>query len=204
MQLDPVIFIIIGLNVSRCFCVSFLFNSPKRRQEEKGMTEDISRTTVRVKVRIGPGKSDYFRNKARSYLVKKYCPLYSEICVFQWRWKSLSPVRFFATPWTIQSMEFSRPEYWSEYRIQTFPSPLDLPNSGIKPRSPTLQADSLLTEPQGESKYFRVYVKIDRCWKRTFCINIISKIEKMLLKLIQISEEVQGWFDLKGLYSFVV
>ena len=29
------------------------------------------------------------------------------------QWKSLSPVWLFATPWTIQSMEFSRPEYWS-------------------------------------------------------------------------------------------
>ena len=32
----------------------------------------------------------------------------------QWKWKSLSHVRLFATPWTVQSMEFSRPEYWSE------------------------------------------------------------------------------------------
>ena len=30
-----------------------------------------------------------------------------------WKWKSLSHVRLCATPWTIQSMEFSRPEYWS-------------------------------------------------------------------------------------------
>ena len=29
------------------------------------------------------------------------------------KWKSFSRVRLFATPWTIQSMEFSRPEYWS-------------------------------------------------------------------------------------------
>ena len=29
-------------------------------------------------------------------------------------WKSFSRVRLFTTPWTIQSMEFSRPEYWSE------------------------------------------------------------------------------------------
>ena len=29
------------------------------------------------------------------------------------KWKSLSRVRLFATPWTIQFMEFSRPEYWS-------------------------------------------------------------------------------------------
>ena len=30
-----------------------------------------------------------------------------------WKWKSLSCVRLFVTPWTLQSMEFSRPEYWS-------------------------------------------------------------------------------------------
>ena len=46
-------------------------------------------------------------------------------------------------------MEFSRPEYWSG---QSFPSPGDLPNAGIKPSSPTLQADSLPAEPQGKPK----------------------------------------------------
>ena len=57
-----------------------------------------------------------------------------------WKWKSLSLVWLFATPWTAQSMEFSRPEYWSVSSI--FPSPGDLPNPGIKPRSPALQVDS--------------------------------------------------------------
>ena len=46
------------------------------------------------------------------------------------KWKSLSPVWLFVTPRTIQSMEFSRPEY--------FPSPGDLSNPGIKSRSPAL------------------------------------------------------------------
>ena len=41
-------------------------------------------------------------------------------------------------------MEFSRPEYWSWVG--------DLPNPGIEPRSPTLQADSLRAEPQGKPK----------------------------------------------------
>jgi len=41
-------------------------------------------------------------------------------------------------------MEFSRQEYWSGL---PFPSPGDLPNPGIKPGSPALQADSLLSEP---------------------------------------------------------
>ena len=46
-------------------------------------------------------------------------------------------------------MEFSRQEYWSE---QLFPSPEDLANLGIKPRSSTLQADSLPGEPPGKPK----------------------------------------------------
>ena len=50
-------------------------------------------------------------------------------------------------PWTIQFMEFSRPEYWSGW---PFPSPGDLPNPGTEPRSPSLQVDSLPAEPQGK------------------------------------------------------
>ena len=44
-------------------------------------------------------------------------------------------------------MEFSRPEYWSG---KLFPSPGDLPNPGIEPRSPALRVDSLPAEPQGK------------------------------------------------------
>ena len=61
--------------------------------------------------------------------------------------QSLSHIWLFVTPWTIQSMKFSRPEYWSG---QPFPSPGDLPKPGIEPRSPTLQVDSLPAEPQGK------------------------------------------------------
>ena len=71
------------------------------------------------------------------------------ICYEKWKWKSLSHVRLFVTPWTIQSMEFSRPEYWSG---QPFPSPGDLPNPGTEPTSPALQVDSLPAEPQGKPK----------------------------------------------------
>ena len=54
--------------------------------------------------------------------------------------KLLSRVRLFATPWTVayqasQSMGFSRNEYWSGL---SFPSPGDLPDPGIEPRSPAL------------------------------------------------------------------
>ena len=66
--------------------------------------------------------------------------------------KSLSRVRLFVTPWTVAhqappSMEFSRQEYWSGL---PFPSPGDLPDPGIEPRSPALQADTLASEPPGK------------------------------------------------------
>ena len=63
--------------------------------------------------------------------------------------KSLSRVLLFATLWTVAhqappSMGFSRQEYWSGL---PFPSPGDLPDPGIEPRSPVLQADALTSEP---------------------------------------------------------
>ena len=66
--------------------------------------------------------------------------------------KSLSCVQLFVTPWTIAykgppSMEFSRQEYWSGL---PFPSPGDLPNPGIEPRSPALQAVALPSEQPGK------------------------------------------------------
>ena len=60
--------------------------------------------------------------------------------LWKWKWKLLIHVWLFATTWTIQSMKFSRP----------FPSPGDLPNSGVEPRSPALQVDCLPAEPHGK------------------------------------------------------
>ena len=53
------------------------------------------------------------------------------------------------TPWTVSyqdppSMQFSRQGYWSGL---PFPSPGDLPDPGIKLKSPTLQTDALPCEP---------------------------------------------------------
>ena len=58
-------------------------------------------------------------------------------------------------PWTVahqapQSVGFSRQEYWNGL---PFPSSGDLPNPGIKPEPPALQADSLLSEPPGQTSY---------------------------------------------------
>ena len=71
-----------------------------------------------------------------------------------------------ATIWTAAhqalSMEFSRQEYWSGL---PFPSPGDLPDPGIKLRSPALQADSLLSEPLGKSYSFRLYPQLFKAWQ---------------------------------------
>ena len=69
--------------------------------------------------------------------------------------KSLSHVQLFRNPWTVAhqlplSVEFSRQEYWSGL---PFPSPGDLPDPGIKPRSPALQADSLSSKPSGKPSW---------------------------------------------------
>ena len=75
--------------------------------------------------------------------------------------KSLSRVRLFATPWTVAhqappSMGFSRQVYWSGL---PFPSPGDLPNPGIKPRSPAFQADALTSEPPGKLKEHEILIE---------------------------------------------
>ena len=69
--------------------------------------------------------------------------------------KSLSRVPLFATPWTVAyqappSMGFSRQEYWSGV---PFPSAGGLPNPGIKPGSPALEAHALTSEPPGKPGY---------------------------------------------------
>ena len=66
----------------------------------------------------------------------------------------LSLVQFSATLWTIACqaplpMGFPKQEYWSGL---PFPSPGDLPDTGIEPGSPTLQADALPSEPLGKPK----------------------------------------------------
>ena len=69
----------------------------------------------------------------------------------------LHSVLLFANPWTVArqaplSMGFFRQKYWNGL---PFPSTGDLPDPGIKPKSPVspvLQADSLHTEPLGRTQ----------------------------------------------------
>ena len=98
--------------------------------------------------------------------------------------KSLSRVRLFATPWTVAhqaplSMGFSRQEYWSGL---PFPSLGDLPDPGIEPRSPALQADALTSEPPGKPRVKQILsyevVILNLGTERLKCITLMAKQQK--------------------------
>ena len=81
-------------------------------------------------------------NLTKAKDISKMCWKYTEL-------KSLSRVRLFATPWTVDfqpplSMGFSRQEYWSGL---PFPFPGDLPNPGIEPTFSALTGRFFTTEP---------------------------------------------------------
>ena len=88
--------------------------------------------------------------------------------------ESLSIVSEFFDPMDHTVHGILRPEYWSG---QPFPSPGDLPNPGLEPRSPPLKTDSFPAEPQGSPR-IREWVAYPffsgsfwlRNWTRVFCI----------------------------------
>ena len=87
------------------------------------------------------------------------------LCIWWKIYRSLSHVQLFATLWTVAhqsppSMGFSRQEYRSWL---PFPSPGDLPDSGIEPRSPALQADALTSKPPGKPKVKWSYSVVTLC-----------------------------------------
>ena len=101
-----------------------------------------------------------------------------------------------AIPWTITcqaplSMRFSRQEYWSGL---PFPSPGDLPDAGIEPKSPALQEDSLSTELQGKPdlvNYLEVYLLISKHGLTSHCIinTVLFTVEICISKLTALWSE---------------
>ena len=105
--------------------------------------------------------------------------------------KSFSHVWIFATPWIVAyqappSMGFFRQEYWSGL---PFPSPRDLPNPGIEPKSPALEADTLTSEPPAmQETWVQSLSPEDQMLKE--CSNyrtiaLISHASKVTLKILQ-------------------
>ena len=75
-------------------------------------------------------------------------------------------------------MGFSRQEYWSGL---SFPSPGDLPDPGIEPRSPALQADALTSEPPGRELQIKI-------WKYHYTLQ---RSNSKILKTSKADEEVE-------------
>ena len=115
---------------------------------------------------------------SRKWDLKLSCYSWLNVSIIDtnWKWvKLLSPVGLFGTPWTVAhqappSTEFSRQEYWSGL---PFPSPGDLPDPGIEPRSPALQADSLPSEPPGKSINDTSFWLISRILTKWILTNFI-------------------------------
>ena len=98
------------------------------------------------------------------------------------------------------SMDFFRQEYWSG---QPFPSPRDLPDSGIQSRSPALQEDSSLSEHQGspiwpsQSHFHFIFTTssiIKQRRSRTLMMQVIAslmfpKIETRVLRRLHMSKD---------------
>ena len=89
-------------------------------------------------------------------------------------------------PLTLPSTEFSRLENWSGL---PFPSPGNLPDLGIEPRSPALQADALPSEPPGKP-HALICMKInnDLLYVMGYYIQylIITIMERNLKKTLKI------------------
>ena len=114
------------------------------------------------------------------FLVGGWGTLKPRIPVVKVKVKSLSRVRLFGTLWTVAyqaspSMGFSRQEYWSGL---PFPSPEDLPDPGIEPGSPALEADALTPETPGKPQNLALRCAVfywGRGWGAVFLTVLLEK-----------------------------
>ena len=95
-----------------------------------------------------------------------------------------------ATPWiaayqALPSMGFSRQKYWGGV---PFPSPEDLPNPGIEPRSPTLEAVALPSEPLGAIPVLNMLLVLSSpcqsCEVDIVCIIPILQMRKLRAQIL--------------------
>ena len=119
-----------------------------------------------------------------------------------------SLVQLFATLWAVAqaplSMGFCRQKYWSGLPCLTQG---DLPDPGIKPGSPALQADSLPLAPPGANgpPQIHLFIYINNCkrqqfiavyyktWKRLFVTYYMKKFHNVLIPLIYLRDCPRIW-----------
>ena len=103
------------------------------------------------------------------------------------KWKSLCCIPLFAAPWTVAyqvslSMDFFNHEYWSGL---SFPAPEDLLNPGIEPRSPALQADSLMFQLPGKPQLPGRAIEILHLFSLRTCmrLNFLHVLQNNLMQI---------------------
>ena len=83
-------------------------------------------------------------------------------------------------------MGFSRQEYWSGL---PFPFPRDVPDPGIEPRSPALQADALLSEPPGKPHHYLGF-SLNHADDTTLMAESEEELKSLWMKVNEESEKV--------------
>ena len=121
--------------------------------QSKGLSRIFTNMTVQKHQFFGAQPSPWSNSHIHTWLLEK-----------PWDGLVTKSCPNLATPWNVTcqaslSMGFSRQEYWSGL---PFPSTGDLPDTGIKPRSPGSQVDSLPTELR-EENHISDYT--DLCWQ---------------------------------------
>ena len=111
-----------------------MYNLKIKQINEYNKTEIDSDIENKLMVTSGKSKRGRGKVRVRDYEVQVKV---TQSCLTLW------------TPWDLQSIDFSRPEYWSEWFV---PFSRGSSQPRIEPRSRTLHADSLPAEPQGKPK----------------------------------------------------
>ena len=128
---------------------------------------------------------------------------FKSMCVCVCVLRCFSCVWVFETLWTVTrqaplSMGFSRQEYWSE---APFPSPGNLPDPRVKPRSPQFQEDSLPSEPPGkpmiQRRVFDTRQQFSIFFKQQ---SITVRVEPLISLASYLSSPVVIWY--RSLSSF--
>ena len=153
-------------NPLQCSCLE----NPRDRGEWWAAVYGVTQSRTRLKRLSSSSSSKPFSDEL--------CVLSRSVVSDSLQPRGLWPTRFLC-PW-----EFSRQEYWSGLLC---PPPGHLPNSGIEPRSPSMQADCLPSEPPGKPRLSDVSFE-----------NIFSHSVGCLCLLLMVSFDVQKLFMFKS------
>ena len=133
----------------------FLFSVPQHHLKHSGTTR-LSFLVVHWVGQEVLQSPQHVTDNTHAFLCISHCLLAVLLYEFESESEVAQSYPTLCDPWTVAhqappSMGFSRQEHWSGLPL---PSPGDLPDPGIEPRSPTLQADTLTSAPSGKPEEY--------------------------------------------------